>query len=292
MSVDHFHTLGETLQANELFIEPGGKAYNQAVAAHRLGVKSYFFGALGDDAAGKRCNDFLKQEGVIPVLEILPKYNTAYACILTDQRGENRVTVSRGAAQHLSADFIYSHEEEIQCCTHMILGLECPIEVVCAALELCHKHGVYTIFNPAPALPLNLDFLHQFDLITPNKQEASVLLKLQEDAPLETLVNALQNAGFQQAVVTLGSQGSLLIENGTAYLYPAHEVIALDTTGAGDTFNAALAVSLSLGRTLHEAVVYATSASAWSVERKHVMESLPTKEDLSELIATLKPIKL
>lgn len=292
LSVDHFHAPGETLQAEELFIEPGGKAYNQAVAACRLGAEVLFFGAMGQDNGMIYCKEYLRSEGIIPVLEILPQHNTAYACILTDRCGENRVTVSRGASAHLSADFVFRQEEYIRRCTHMLLSLECPLEAIKATLSLCKKHGVYTILNPAPAVPLELDFLLSVDLITPNQQEASVLLGLDYQPGPRELASRLQEAGFAQAVVTLGSHGCLLLDGSDALLYPALRVSAVDTTGAGDTFNAALAVALGRGMSLRQAVVYATHASAYSVSRAHVMDSLPTEHTLAPTLGPLFPTLL
>lgn len=283
LSVDHFHAPGETLQAKNLYIEPGGKAYNQAVAARRLGAEVLFFGAMGQDRGGDFCEAFLRREGVTPLLERFPEFATAYACILTDRQGENRVTVSRGASDHLSAAFIRRQEANIRRCSHMLLGLECPLDATLAALEICKKYGIFTILNPAPAIPFDMALLKQFDLITPNQQEAAVLLGLDAQPAPEVLTRQLKNTGFQRAVVTLGSQGSLLWENGQALLCPARKVTAVDTTGAGDTFNAALAVALGNGCTLREAVAYATDASAYSVSRPHVMESLPTAQDLKSL---------
>ena len=283
LSVDHFHAPGETLQAENRYIEPGGKAYNQAVAARRLGAEVLFFGAMGQDRSGDYCEAFLRREGVTPLLERLPEFATAYACILTDRHGENQVTVSRGASDHLSAAFIRRQEANIRRCSHMLLGLECPLDATLAALEICRKYGIFTILNPAPAIPLDRELLQQFDLITPNQQEAAVLLGLDGRPTPEVLARQLEKAGFRRAVVTLGSQGSLLWENGQALLCPARKVAAVDTTGAGDTFNAALTVALGKGRTLREAAAYATDASAYSVSRPHVMESLPTAQDLRPL---------
>lgn len=292
LPVDHFHAPGETLQAESIFIEPGGKAYNQAVAARRLGAKVLFLGAMGDDKGADFCRSFLEEEGILPLLEIIPHANTAYACILTDKAGENRVTVSRGASQRLTAEFIRSREAEIRECTHMLLGLECPLEATGAALELCEKHGVFTILNPAPAIALEPEFLRRFDLITPNLQEAMVLLGLTREPSPAELAEHLRRAGLRQAVVTLGGQGSLLVKDGDAFLFPARHVRAVDTTGAGDTFNAALAVALGQGKTLEEAILYATNASAYSVQRPHVMQSLPTARELAGWMEPISPVRL
>lgn len=292
LPVDHFHAPGETLQSESIFIEPGGKGYNQAVAAARLGAEVLFFGAMGQDKGMEYCRDFLIREGITPVLEVVPGSNTAYACILTDKAGENRVTVSRGASQHLSAAFLEGCEAQIRRCTHMLLGLEYPLEATKALLALCGKHGIYTIFNPAPAVPLEPEFLRSFDLITPNQQEAAVLLGLDHQPGPGELAEKLKQAGFRRAVVTLGGQGSLLLTEGEAFHYPALPVTPVDTTGAGDTFNAALAVALGRGEDLHRAVVYATNASAWSVSRPHVMTALPTAAQLEAVFRELTPTRL
>lgn len=174
----------------------------------------------------------------------------------------------------------------------MLLGLECSLEAAQAALELCKKHSIFTILNPAPAIALDLNFLRGFDLITPNLQEAATLLGLQAQPDIKTLAEHLLQAELCPVVVTLGNQGCLLVESKNALLYPARKVSAADTTGAGDTFNAALAVMLGKGSTLGDAVVYAANAAAYSVRYPHVMESLPTAEKLAEFYEPLVPAKV
>ena len=208
LTADHFHAPGETLCAESIFIEPGGKAYNQAVAAARLGAQVCFFGAVGSDPGGALCRDVLLREGVTPILQTVPEANTAYACILTDRRGENQVTVYRGAADLLSADFLRAQEAALSRCTHLLLGLECPLAATKAALAIAKKHGIFTILNPAPAIPMEPDFLRSFDLITPNQQEAAVLLGLDHTPEPSELADRLRAARLSNAVVTLGSRGS------------------------------------------------------------------------------------
>ena len=289
LTADHFHAPGETLCAESIFIEPGGKAYNQAVAAARLGAQVCFFGAVGSDPGGALCRDVLLREGVTPILQTVPEANTAYACILTDRRGENQVTVYRGAADLLSADFLRAQEAALSRCTHLLLGLECPLDATKAALAIAKKHGIFTILNPAPAIPMEPDFLRSFDLITPNQQEAAVLLGLNYTPEPSELADRLRAARLTNAVVTLGSRGSLLVTPSEGLLFP---VAAMDTTGAGDTFNAALAVALSRGKPIPEALEFATNASAWSVARRHVLDALPTADQLTAAYRTVSPIPL
>lgn len=292
LSVDHFHAPGETLRAEDFFMEPGGKAYNQAVAAARLGAKVCFFGAVGPDSSGTLCREVLISEGIAPILQTIPHANTAYACILTDRNGENQVTVSRGASDFLSPNFLNEQEAIISKCTHLLLGLECPLEATTAALALAKKHGIFTILNPAPAIPLDLDFLRSFDLITPNLQEATVLLGLDHAPEPAELAQLLCGAGLTSTVVTLGSKGALLVTPSQQLLFPALPVTAVDTTGAGDAFNAALAVAISRNQSMTKAVEFATNTSAWSVSRNHVLDSLPSAQALTAAYRSITPSSL
>lgn len=281
LSVDHFHAPGETVRADHIYTEPGGKAYNQIVAAARLGTRSLFVGAVGKDENAAICRDFLRREGIACELMESEQSGTAYACILTDAAGDNRVTVYRGAADELSAEFIRSKRALLEQCTMFLFGLECPLEATLAALEIAEATGAYTILNPAPARKLYLQLLRRFDLITPNAQEVCELLNISAASPRE-LCAALRDAAFKQAVVTLGSKGALLWENGRGKLFPAIRCRAVDTTGAGDCFNGALATALTEGKDLTQAMGFAVNASALSVTKAHVMGSLPTLGEVLE----------
>ncbi len=275
LQVDHFHLPGETIHAHHLYSEMGGKAINQAVAARRMGVEATFFGAVGQDENGRLCQEFLMQEGLTPCLEWLPEVPSAYACILTDKDGENRVSVFAGAAAHLSAEFIWTQASQICACNLLLLGLECPWEATLAALELALAHEIPVILNPAPAKKLPLELLRKCSLLTPNAQEAATLLDIPQDASLDHLCEALSQQNFPTTVVTLGSRGAMLWDGNTATLYKAPSVTAVDTTGAGDCFNGALAAALCQGLSLDAAVQVAVYASALSVQKHYVMPSLP-----------------
>ena len=279
LRVDHFHSPGETLHATAIYSEPGGKAYNQAVAAARLGAEAVFIGAIGNDENGRECENYLKQEGIFPCLMRVHNCGTAYASILTDQSGENRVTVYRGAADRLSEDYIYSCEQVISDCSIMLLGLETSLSAALAALILAERYHIQTIFNPALARRLDMSLLRRFDIITPNLQEAAVLFSLSDPTP-KALCKALQSNGIKTAVVTLGGDGALLFSSGKGIHYPAVNCTPVDTTGAGDCFNGALAAALLLGNNIENAVVFAMNAAALSVTKPHVMTALPSAESV------------
>ena len=139
MKVDHFHKPGETLHAKSLYTEPGGKGFNQAVAAARLGADVHFFAACGADVDGKACEDFLTAEGINPHIEIVD-VPTAFASILTDKEGGNQVTVYRGSADSLSTGFILEHESVFAGSDIILLNFEVPDEANEAALCLAEKY--------------------------------------------------------------------------------------------------------------------------------------------------------
>lgn len=262
MKVDHFHRSGETLHAKSLYVEPGGKGFNQAVAASRLGAEVHFFAACGADEDGKTCVDFLRAEGIRPYIQI-SEIPTAFASILTDEDGNNQVTVYRGSSDSLSSDFILENERVFAGSDVILLNFEVPNEANEAAVFLSEKYEKRAILNPAPAHPCDVGFLSRFYCITPNKSEAEVL-----------------GCETEREIITLGSEGALLIENGVKSYFPATKVPVKDTTGAGDCFNAALAVSLGEGRTLREAVQFAQKAAAISVSSDFVMPSLPYRNQI------------
>lgn len=292
MEVEHFHRPGETLHAKNTFTEPGGKGYNQAVAAQRLGAKSLFVGCVGNDDAGRFCRDFLLNEGADALMQVTDEVETACAFILTDERGENQVTVCRGASDRLSVDFIREAETELKACNMLILNLECPIEATLAAADIAFKNNIPVILNPAPARDVDADLLKKCECITPNRSEAAELFKIDAESPLPELASAITNAGIKRAVITLGGDGALLIDGGEAWKFDSIRVKAVDTTGAGDTFSAALGRAMIRGDSMVKSVEYAMNAAAKSVTKPHVMGGLPTEAELLESYVEITPKRI
>ena len=277
LSVDHFHQNGETLHAESLFHEPGGKGYNQAVAAARLGAEVYCLTAVGRDADGEECEARLREEGIEPHC-VLKDAHTAYAVILTDRAGENRVTVYPGASALLSGEDVRRFEGCIAASDFLILQNELPKAALAEAFSLAERHRVPVAFNPAPYAAWAEPYLRRAYVVTPNRSEAHALLGLTELVPHEELAGRLIQAGVSRAVVTLGSEGALALENGQTAFIPAVPVQTRDTTGAGDCFHAALTVRLAEGASLFEAASFASRAAALSVSKPHVLTALPCRE--------------
>ena len=277
--VDHFHEPGETLGADSLFMEPGGKGYNQAVAARRLGAEVLYLTCLGRDDFGRQCLDRLGKEGVSPMVKWSDK-STAFATILTDAAGDNQITVYPGASGDLTRQDVLDAEEALASCDMLLMQLECPIETVEAALDIAKKHNIPAVLNTAPAKPIPLSILRRFSLLIPNRQEAATLLGMPERTTVDSLAEAYQAADMPPAVITLGSEGAMVISKDHIQRLSSKSVLAQDTTGAGDTFCAALVTRLAAGSRMEEAVAFANVAASISVRHSHVLDGLPFLSDV------------
>lgn len=257
LSVEKFHQAGETVAARSIHFEPGGKGFNQAVAAARFGASVSFLGAVGTEGYAQ-IKDFLVADGITPVLS-QKNEPTAYAAILTDAKGSNQVTVYQGA--RLTEADVDSYEPFIADADVLLLNNEVPEAVNLRAVELAKKHGTFVILNPAPAVPLCKQLVETIDLFTPNEHE---------QAGLEERTNV---------VVTLGEKGCLIKKTGEQIPAVKQENV-VDTTGAGDTFNGVLAAKLSAGLSLAEAIPVAMAAAGLSVTRPYAATAIPYENEL------------
>jgi ribokinase len=256
-SVPRFHYGGETVHATDFYEEWGGKGFNQAVAAARQGAQVSFLCKVGNEADSHAVSAFCGKEGIAPVAccsdsSVLP---TACAAILTDGTGETRVTVARGSELD-EADVDSGFKGEIAAADVLLLNNEVPEEVNLRASEIAETNGVRIVFNPAPSRPVPEVLKRRVSLWTPNEfEEASI-----GDVPGEV-------------VTTLGARGCRI--RSTGEVIPAPPAKAVDSTGAGDTFNGVLAVRLAEGATLVDACQAANEAAAKSVSVRYVLPSIP-----------------
>lgn len=256
MKVDHFHAPGETIHASSLHEEPGGKGYNQAIAAKKLGADVSFLYAIGQDERGKQCEAYLHQKQ-IRSKAVLCMDPTAYGVILTDAEGENQVTIFPGAQLPVKAVDLFS--EEIKNADAVLLQQEVPASVNLRAIELALIYQKRIILNPAPPASYTNDLAGTPNLIiVPNEHEAQSLM-------LER---------FFSVVVTQGAKGVTVYDSGRWTSIPAPVVHAVDTTGAGDVFCAALTVRLCQGYSLMESAKFACHLASESTRYPCVMPAI------------------
>lgn len=274
---------GETILGGTFMMAGGGKGANQAVAVARLGGEVTFIAKVGRDLFGKEALSRYAQEG-IDTRTILCDQTapSGIALITVDEAGENCIVVAPGSNNALSREDIDASREIIGTAQYLLMQLEVPMEVVEYAAGMAHDAGIKVILNPAPAASLSDALLSKLDMITPNKTESQMLTGVNianwEDA--ERAARILAAKGVRKVVITLGSLGALTFDGLSCERIPAQRVTAVDTTAAGDTFNGAMCVALSEGRSLSDAVRFASRASAIAVTRLGAQSSIPYRHEL------------
>lgn len=263
MQVDHFHQKGETLVAERVYEEIGGKGINQAIACARMGAEVSFLAAIGDDKDGEMCRLAAKDNNINGFFAEKKGLKTTFAVILTDKNGENQVTGYRCA--ELSTEDVIAFSKEIASSDILLLQNEVPDDVNKTAVEIAKKHNVKVILNPAPIREIPDSIANNVFAVTPNEQEKQ----------------AIDISRFANCITTLGKDGCSI--NGNTFI-KAIDVKAVDTTGAGDTFNGVLAVLLAEGKDLETACRYAVCASGLSVTKSGVINSIPKRTDIERKI--------
>lgn len=282
--VETFPVRNQTIAAHESNISAGGKGLNQAIAAARAGAKVSFVGCVGNDAAGTAAVKVLQDNEVdTTFIKVVDHVHTGTANIMVADGGDNMIAVSPGANYQLTTSDIANATECFETADVMLCQLECSIEVVDFAMQVADSHGVSRILNPAPVIDGVEDFFHFADYVTPNETEALDLTGFDPlDSEFRQLASdKLRSLGASNSVITLGSLGSFITRaDGSCYRLAAFSVEAINTTGAGDTFNGAFACGIARGYDLVDAAIYASAASAISVTGKSAYDSAPRHKDI------------
>ena len=288
---------GQTVTGGDLARYQGGKGGNQATAAARLGARVAVVGAVGDDEMGRQARSALASEGIDVAGLAVSSRATGVALIVVDPRGENLITVAPGANDEVHAVHVRTALAALAPGPDdvVLVCREIPPDGVRAALEVGRDAGSTTILNPAPADGLDAATLALADILTPNETELALLGGLgsargnPETAARQVLAGQPTDAGEGDAhgravVVTLGAAGALIVRAaGAAVAVPAPAVEVVDTTGAGDTLNGALAAGLADGLDLAGAVRRAVAAAALSTTRPGARGGMPTRAELEAL---------
>jgi len=271
VSTEAIPAQGETVLGNEFNTFPGGKGANQAVAASRLGANVNMVGAVGDDVFGQDLLSQLANENInTEAVHTLRNTSTGTATIILAE-GDNRIIVAPGANGLVNPGIVEGHQEMIRESDMILLQLEVPLETISYVVEVASQYGVPIVLNPAPYQSLPETLLNKVSYITPNEGEAASLM-------------AESNVRNDQLIVTKGSEGVLIFQNGEEHLIPAYDVKVKDTTGAGDTFNGALATYFARGCEIEKAVKFANASAALSTMKIGAQSGMPTTNEVEQFL--------
>jgi ribokinase len=282
IGVDRRPAAGETVLGSDLVTHPGGKGANQAVAAARLGARTALLARVGDDAHGRLLGDSLRAAGVDTTGILTGGAPTGVALITVDPSGDNSIVVSPGANGRLTPADVRAAGNLFQASRVVSAQLEIPLETVVEVVRSLAP-GSRLVLNPSPPRPLPTEVLAACDPLIVNEHEAEVIAGTDLGDSPEDWARALLALGPRSVVITLGAGGALVATASGSTHIPSVKVEAVDTTGAGDAFTAALAWRLGLGEPPAEAAAYAARVGAVAVTRPGAQESFPTAEEVASL---------
>ncbi|MFY9152245.1 MAG: ribokinase [Prolixibacteraceae bacterium] len=283
IKTNHFPAPGETILGGTFLMNAGGKGANQAVAAARLGGKVTFIGKVGDDVFGRQAVRLLENEGInVSCISVDPVNPSGVAMITVDRKGENSIVVASGANASMNPEDFDRAIPELDDADFVLMQLEIPIETVEYIADLAIQKQKKVVLNPAPAANLSDELLKKIYLITPNENEAEQLtgIKVSDEPTALKASRILQEKGVENIIITMGASGAFFLTKEKSGIINAPEVVAIDTTAAGDTFNGALVVALSEGRTIEDAILFANKAASVSVTRMGAQSSVPFRNEL------------
>lgn len=278
---------GETVLGGEFVMAAGGKGANQAVAAARAGGTVSLVAKVGGDVFGTQAvAGFRKDKINVQYVFQDKQAPSGVALIFVARDGENSIAVASGANARLMPADLKKARTAITRAATLLMQLETPLETVRAAAEIAAKRGVRVILNPAPARKLDNALLKLITIITPNETEAEWLtgMAVKNEADAAKAAAALRARGVRTVVITLGARGAFVASNELCQLVPGFKVKPVDTTAAGDVFNGALAVALTEGAPMLEAVRFANAAGALSTTQMGAQPSAPKRREILKML--------
>ena len=285
--VPHLPMPGETLFGNSFMTVPGGKGFNQAVAAGRLGAATQFIGRVGEDAFGPSLLEMIAHEPVdISGILADPENGTGLAVINVDQQGENTIVVISGANMAHDGREIERCRRALVTAKVLLLQLETPLETSLAAAQAARGAGAWVILDPAPAKPLPAEAYRLCHILTPNEVETEMLTGIRPTNRDEAAQAAaiLCERGVETAVIKLGAQGVYYQSGSETGFVEPFAVEAIDTVAAGDAFSGGLAVALAEERPLAEAIRWGAATGALATTKIGASSAMPTRTELMNLL--------
>ncbi len=284
----HLPQKGETVIGSMFQMGPGGKGFNQGVAAHKAGSDITMITKVGKDAFADVALNIMKElkmnsDYVFSAEDV----QTGVALIMVDENtSQNEIVVIPGACNNIKDEEIDKAEEVIKNSEYLLTQLETNMSAIESIVDIAHKNGVKVILNTAPIQPITDDLLSKVDMVTPNEVEAEILtgIKIETEEDMRNTAKYFFDRGVKQVVITLGHRGVYIADGAIDELIPAYKVKALDTTGAGDAFNGGLIAALAEGKSLKEAAKFANGLAALSVQKLGTTMSMPWREDIDAFL--------
>ena len=281
---------GETILGNNFVIGPGGKGSNQAVAAAKAGVKTYFISKIGDDQFGEMATKIYDEAKVDYSNVIISREHStgAAAIMVNEESGANAINVFSGAAAAITNADIDKAENIIKDSKIFLTQLEAPKETVLYAIKKAHSLGVKTVLNPAPAAEIDKSVFPFIDYFTPNETEASFYVghPVNSNDDASRAASKLLDMGIKNVIITLGEKGAYFANSNERFSSPIANLSnpVVDTTGAGDAFNAGFAVALTENKSIKDAISFASATAGLSTTKIGTANSMPNRDEIDKIL--------
>lgn len=286
----HLPVPGETVKGSMFKMGPGGKGFNQGVAAHKAGAQVTMITKLGKDTFANVALDAMKELNMdTSKVFITEKTETGSALILVDENtSQNEIVVVLGACNTISDEEVESISDIVKASEYLLTQLETNTSAIDKIIDIAYQNGVKVILNTAPIQPISDDILGKVDLITPNEVEAEILtgICIDNEENAKKAAEWFFSKGVKNVLITLGGRGVFIATDEKQAIIPAYKVDAIDTTGAGDAFNGGLVAALAEGKDLWQAASFANALAAIAVQRLGTTPAMPTRAEIDEFIAT------
>ncbi len=288
----HLPAPGETVKGSMFKLGPGGKGFNQGVAAHKAGADVTMVTKICRDTFGGVALDTMKELKMDSSRVLFSEdVETGAALIMVDEKtSQNEIVVILGACNTITDEEVDSLTDVIEGSEYLLTQLETNVSSVERIVDIAYKKGVKVILNTAPVQPIEDELLAKVDLITPNEVEAEILtgIKVDSEEAADKAADWFFARGVKRVLITLGGRGVYLNTGDKKGILPAYKVEAVDTTGAGDAFNGGLLAALAEGKDLWEAAKFANALAALSVQKMGTTPAMPLREEIDAFLETHK----
>ncbi|MBG9980558.1 ribokinase [Facklamia sp. DSM 111018] len=286
---DHLPKPGETVFGNYFKQGPGGKGFNQGVAAFKSGSDIQMITKIGQDLFSEVLISTMEELGMDQTnILVSEEHPTGIALISVDENtSENQILVVPGACSHITDKDIESVQNLIQNADYLLLQLETNVSSIEKVMQIAKESNVKIILNTAPIQPVSDEILKGLYLVTPNEVEAEYLtgIKITDEKNAELAAKKLMAKGIQNVVITLGKKGAYIYSDEYIGIIPAFKVEAVDTTGAGDAFNGGLLTGLLEGKSLKNAAMFGNAVGALSVKKMGTTPAMPNRNEIDNFLS-------